>query len=36
VERPAPPSGVRFGAEVFQENTIPGLHANPSSWSNFA
>jgi hypothetical protein len=30
VEGMAPPSGVGFRAEVFQENTIPGQHAVPS------
>jgi hypothetical protein len=26
----APAAGVGFGAEVFQENTIPGQHADAS------
>jgi hypothetical protein len=31
VKAASPTSGVRFGAEVFQENTIPGQHAGVSS-----
>ena len=36
VERTTPTSVVRFGAEVFQENTIPGQHAFTSIGGEFA
>jgi hypothetical protein len=36
VERATPTSVVGFGAEVFQENTIPGQHAFTSIAGNFA
>jgi hypothetical protein len=32
----APAAGVGFGAEVFQENTIPGQHADASVERNCA
>jgi hypothetical protein len=36
MERATPASGVGFGAEVFQENTIPGQHAVASAGGDFA